>query len=89
MKKTSRRTANTWPKLVEEQGVEVRNFNDDVWDAFGGAAEEVFAEVRDHSELAARVDDSFQSKLREMGAMNANFEIGYVNQRNRVLGLSE
>jgi TRAP-type mannitol/chloroaromatic compound transport system substrate-binding protein len=76
-------------KLVEEQGVEVRNFNDDVWDAFGGAAEEVFAEVRDHSDLAARVDDSFQSKLREMGTMNANFEIGYVNQRNRVLGLGE
>lgn len=75
-------------KLVDEQGVQVRNFNDDVWDAFGGAAEEVFAETRDHSELAARVDESFQNKLREMGTMNAQFEIGYVNQRNRVLGLS-
>ncbi|WP_246534587.1 TRAP transporter substrate-binding protein [Aliiroseovarius lamellibrachiae] len=75
-------------KLVDEQGVQVRAFNDDVWDSFGEAAEEVFSEVRDHSELAARVNDSFQSKLREMGSMMNQFEIGYVNQRNRVLGLS-
>ncbi len=75
-------------KLVDEQGVQVRAFNDDVWDSFGEAAEEVFSDVRDHSDLAARVNDNFQSKLREMGSMMNQFEIGYVNQRNRVLGLS-
>ena len=76
-------------KLVDEQGVEVRSFNDDVWDSFGEAAAEVFEETRDHSELAARINDDFQAKLREMGGMMAQFEIGYVNQRNRVLGLGE
>jgi TRAP-type mannitol/chloroaromatic compound transport system substrate-binding protein len=74
-------------KLVEEQGVQVRSFNDDVWDSFGEAATEVFEEVRDHSALAAKVNDDFQAKLREMGTMMAQFEVGYINQRNRVLDL--
>ena len=36
-------------KLVTEQGVKLRQFNDDVYDAFAEAAEEVFAGVRAHS----------------------------------------
>ena len=39
-------------KLITEQGVQVREFNDDDYDAFGEAAEEAFEEVRAHSELA-------------------------------------
>lgn len=74
-------------KLVDEQGVQVRNFNDEIWDAFGEAAAEVFAETRDHSPLAARVDDSFQANLREIGGMMAKFEIKFANERNRVLGI--
>lgn len=76
-------------KLVNEQGVQVRSFNDDVWDSFGEAAAEVFEETRAHSALATKIDDAFQAKLREMGGMMANFEVGYINQRNRVLGLIE
>lgn len=75
-------------KLQEEHGVEVRAFNDDIWDAFGEASAEVFEEVRAHSELATKIDDSFQASLRETGAFMANFEGGYVNQRNRVLDIS-
>lgn len=75
-------------KLVNDHGVQVRAFNDDTWDAFGEAAAEVFEEVRGHSALAAKIDDSFQAKLREMGTMMANFELTFVNQRNRVLGLT-
>ena len=74
-------------KLIEEQGVQVRNFNDDVWDSFGEAAEEVFEETRDHSALAAEINDAYQSSLRAIGGMNAAFEIGFVNQRNRILGI--
>ena len=74
-------------KLVNEHGVQVRAFNDDVWDAFGEAATEVFAETRDHSALAAKIDDSFQANLREIGGTMAQFEGTFVNQRNRVLGL--
>ena len=74
-------------KLVNEHGVQVRNFNDDIWDAFGEAAAEVFEETRAHSELAAKIDDSFQKNLREIGGTMALFETTFVNQRNRVLGL--
>ena len=74
-------------KLVEEHGVQVRNFNDDVWDSFGEAAAEVFEEVRDHSALAKKIDDAFQKALREIGGTMAKFEGTFVNQRNRVLGL--
>ncbi len=74
-------------KLVDEHGVQVRAFNDDVWDAFGEAAAEVFEETRAHSALAAKIDDAFQSKLREIGGAMALFEVTFVNQRNRVLGL--
>ncbi|WP_075997390.1 TRAP transporter substrate-binding protein [Salaquimonas pukyongi] len=74
-------------KLVDEQGIEVRSFNEDVWDAFGEAASEVFAETRDHSPLAAEVDDAAQAKLREIGTGIALFEGQFVNQRNRVLGI--
>lgn len=74
-------------KLVNENGVQVRNFNDDVWDSFGEAAAEVFEEVRAHSPLAEKIDTEFQAKLREYGGMLGKFETSFVNQRNRVLGL--
>jgi len=75
-------------RLVNDHGVETRAFNDDVWDAFGDAAVEVFEETRDHSELAARIDDDFQAKLREIGGWRAVAEIEFSNQRNRVLGIT-
>jgi len=74
-------------RLVNDHGVQVRAFNDDVWDGFGEAAAEVFAETRDHSALATKIDDSFQSNLREIGGFMAAFEGTFVNQRNRVLEL--
>lgn len=74
-------------KMVDENGIEVREFNDDIYDAFGEAAAEVFEETRDHSDLAKRVDDSFQKNLREMGAYLKLAEIGFSNQRNRVLDI--
>ena len=74
-------------KLVEEHGVQLRVFNDDVYDAFGVAAEEVFEETRDHSALAKEIDTHFQKNLREIGGYQAIGDIAYTNQRNRVLGI--
>ena len=74
-------------RLVNDHGVEIRAFNDDIWDAFGEAAAEVFEEVRSHSDLATKIDDAFQASLRETGTTMANFEGTFINQRNRVLGL--
>jgi TRAP-type mannitol/chloroaromatic compound transport system substrate-binding protein len=74
-------------KLVDEHGVKIRDFPDEVWDAFGEAAAEVFEETRAHSPLAKKIDDHFQSNLREIGGFMKNFQIRYINQRNRVLGI--
>ena len=74
-------------RLINDHGVEVRDFNDDVWDAFGDGSAEVFEETRAHSALAAKIDDSFQAHLRLVGGFMDKFEGAFVRQRNRVLDL--
>ena len=74
-------------KLITEQGVQVREFNDDVYDAFGEAAEEVFEEVRAHSELANRIHESFAATRRDVGRWMNLSDQPYLRQRNRVLGV--
>ncbi len=74
-------------RLVNDHGVEAKQFNEDVWDAFGEAAEEVFEETRDHSPMAAKINDAYQAALRDIGAWRGAAEIDFSNQRNRILGL--
>ncbi len=74
-------------KLINEQGVQLKQFNDDVYDAFGEASEEVFEETRAHSELANRVHESFLKARREVGGWVKISDQAYVAQRNRVLGV--
>jgi TRAP-type mannitol/chloroaromatic compound transport system substrate-binding protein len=75
-------------KLVTEQGVKLREFNDDVYDAFGEAAAQVFAEVRKHSKLAAKMHDSFAKARKDVGSWMRIADQAYLSQRNRVLGLN-
>lgn len=74
-------------KLISEQGVQLKKFNNDIYDSFGVAAEEVFAEVVEHSELARRVHESFVQARANVGAWAKISDQEYVSQRNRVLGL--
>ena len=74
-------------KFITEQGVILKKFNEDIIDAFGEAAEEVFEETRQHSELAKRIDDSFRTSMRDVAGWLTIAEIEYFNQRNRVLGI--
>ena len=74
-------------KLITEQGVQVREFNDEVYDAFGEAAEEVFDEVRAHSELANRIHESFVATRKDVGRWMNLSDQPYLRQRNRVLGV--
>mgnify|MGYP002622172015 FL=1 len=73
--------------LIRDHGVKLRQFNDDVYDAFGDAAEEVFEETRGHSDLAKRIDDSFRAARKDIGAWTKISDQAYVAQRNRVLGV--
>jgi TRAP-type mannitol/chloroaromatic compound transport system substrate-binding protein len=74
-------------RMVDEHGVELRSFNDEIYDSFGEAAAEVYEETRDHSELAAKVHDHYMAAMRELGAYLKLAEIGFSNQRNRVLDI--
>ncbi len=73
--------------LINDQGVQLRAFTDDTYDAFGEAAEEVFEEVQDHSDLAKRTHQSFVKSRDEVGAWAKISDQAYVAQRNRVLGV--
>lgn len=73
--------------LIRDQGVKLKSFSDDTYDAFGDAAAEVFAEVVQHSPLAKKIHESFLSSRNEVGSWVKISDQAYVAQRNRVLGL--
>ena len=89
MAETNANNGEYLDKLITEEGVELREFNDDVYDAMGEAAEEVFEETRDHSDLAAKVHDSFAGARKDIGGYMAIADIGYSIKRNRVVGIGE
>ncbi|HCY14149.1 MAG TPA: ABC transporter substrate-binding protein, partial [Gammaproteobacteria bacterium] len=74
-------------KLINEQGVQLRAFNDDVYDSFGEAAAEVFEEARAHSDLTNRIHESFEATRTAVGGWAKISDVAYLAQRNRVLGL--
>lgn len=74
-------------RMINENGVELRSFNDETYDSFYEASEEVFEETRDHSPLAAKVHDSFAKARNDLGQWMMSAGVGYTNQRNRVLDL--
>ena len=73
--------------LIEEQGVQLREFSDETFDAFGKAAEEVFEGVRAHSPLAEKIHVSFLKTRSVTGAWSNISDLAYMRQRNRILGL--
>ncbi len=74
-------------RLIKDQGVKLRQFDDDIYDSFGEAAEEVFQSVREHSELARRIYEGFAKARESVGSWAKISDQAYVSQRNRVLGL--
>jgi len=74
-------------RLIQEQGVQLRRFSDEIYDSFGDAAAEVFEETRAHSELANRIHESFAKARTEVGGWAKIADQEYVRQRNRVLGI--
>lgn len=74
-------------RLITDHGVQLRAFNDDVYDSFGKAAEEVFAETQAHSPLAKKIHESFAAARQDIGRWMLLADAGYLNQRNRVLGI--
>ena len=73
-------------RLINDQGVKLRQFNDDIYDGFAEASEEVFAEVQEHSDLANRIHQSFVTARADIGAWAEISDQAYLTQRNRALG---
>lgn len=74
-------------KLINDHGVKLRKFSDDVYDSFGEAAEEVFDDVSSHSALAGKIHASFLAARKDLGGWSKISDQAYVAQRNRVLGV--
>ena len=74
-------------KLIEEHGVLLREFSDDIFDAAGEATAEVFAEYREDSDLTRRVLDSMLATRQSVGSWMTTSEVPFMAQRNRVLGI--
>ncbi|MEM9427408.1 MAG: TRAP transporter substrate-binding protein [Pseudomonadota bacterium] len=70
---------------LKSQGVNVLNFSDDVWDAFGAASKEVRDEPMS-DELYAKVRASFETSLANSSGWIQQSDGVYLAQRNRVMG---
>jgi len=73
-------------RLVQQQGVEVREFNDDVYAAFKRGSDEVYAEVEVHSPLAKKIHDSCMAARKTVGDYVQLNDVAYTNKRNAALG---
>ncbi len=74
-------------RLINEHGVVLKEFSDDIYDSFGEAAVEVFEETRGHSPLAAKIHDSFAKAREEIGRWMIAADVSYSQKRNRVVGI--
>lgn len=74
-------------RLLKDHGVQLRKFSDDTYDSFGEAANEVFAETVQHSELTSRIHSSFEQARADVGGWAKIADQEYLRQRNRVLGV--
>ena len=74
-------------KMIAENGVELREFNDEVFEAFGEASAEVYEELRAHSPLAAKIVEEWDTALRQVGGYMAIADVAFAQLRNRALGI--
>lgn len=72
--------------LVQEHGVQLRRFSDEIFDAFGKTSEEVVAEVAADDDLGKRIYDSYFKARKNIGNWTQLSDQTYTLARDRVLG---
>jgi TRAP-type mannitol/chloroaromatic compound transport system substrate-binding protein len=72
-------------RLVNDQGVIVKEFNDDVYSAFKRGSDEVYDEVQAHSPLAKKIHDSAMNARKVVGDYLQLNDVAYVTKRNAAL----
>jgi TRAP-type mannitol/chloroaromatic compound transport system substrate-binding protein len=78
---------NALDTLVNEHGVQLREFPQPVWDAFGATSEEVVAEVASGDDLGKRIYESYIKARKNVGGWTKISEQAYTIARDRVLGV--
>ncbi|WP_420394425.1 TRAP transporter substrate-binding protein [Acuticoccus sp.] len=73
--------------LVNQHGVLIKEFPQDVFAAFADASEDVVNEVGNHDDLAKRVLESYRNARREFGGWTKISMQSYLNERGRTLTL--
>ncbi|XWN34554.1 MAG: TRAP transporter substrate-binding protein [Devosia sp.] len=72
--------------LVNQHGVQLKKFPDEIFDAFAKTSEEVIAKVGDHDDLGKRVLESFRAGRKDFGGWTSISEQAYTDERTRTLG---
>ncbi|TFL19717.1 TRAP transporter substrate-binding protein [Jannaschia formosa] len=72
---------------LQQGGVQVREFPDSVWDAFGAAAKEVIEAPIAGDEFYKRVHDSYMASMNSSAQWASRSEGEFAAQRNRILGM--
>jgi TRAP-type mannitol/chloroaromatic compound transport system substrate-binding protein len=85
MAETTANNGTYLTKLVKDHGVKLKKFSDEIYDSFGKASAEVFAETRAHDPLTAEIYDSFASARTDIGGWTGYADAPFVQERNRVL----
>jgi len=78
---------NALATLVNDHGVQLREFPEPVWDAFGAVSEEVVAEVAEGDDLGKRVYESYLKARQAAGGWTKISMQAYTIARDRVLGV--
>jgi TRAP-type mannitol/chloroaromatic compound transport system substrate-binding protein len=81
----NRRNSEALKTLIEQHGVQLRRFPDDVMAAFGKASEEVLAELEGADDLTRRTYQSFRKFRDESIGWSHLAEQGYLDMRSRML----
>ena len=72
--------------LVNQHGVILKRYPQEVFDGFAKASDEVVMEIGNHDDLAKRIRDSYLKARKELMAWTAIAEEAYTNERSRALG---
>ncbi|KAB6715124.1 MULTISPECIES: TRAP transporter substrate-binding protein [Roseobacteraceae] len=80
--------ANNGPALgrLISGGTQIKEFSDDVWDAYGAASKEVLDQYMG-DEIFAETRAAYESAMGEISGWTGRSDSVYTAQRNRVLGL--
>ncbi|MEQ8964598.1 MAG: TRAP transporter substrate-binding protein [Azospirillaceae bacterium] len=79
------RNGESLNSLINEHGVELRQFSDEIYAAFGQYSEEVLAEAGASDEITGRVYESFVDFRSKVSEWTSLADLAYVNKRNEAL----